>query len=244
MLKTYWRSIPPALLAALFLTGAALPVHAQETADDVSTELELGAIFTSGNTNDENIKFKGTVVWLRESWEYGFSLDGFRSSKDDELAAQRLYAVASATYNMTPNSFILTRAAHEDDRFSGYDSQSDITVSFGQNLLPNRENMDLNYTIGAGVRTSRTPDEDFNEPIVRLGSEFQWQVSDNALFVQNLSIEAGDESRISRSETSIQSDIMENLSMKFTVKVKHQSEVPVDREKTDSEASVTLLLRL
>ncbi|MGB4249035.1 MAG: DUF481 domain-containing protein [Pseudohongiellaceae bacterium] len=233
------------LLATLFLlAGAVVPAQAQETSDGVSTEIELGAIFTSGNTNDENIKFKGTVAWLRESWEYGFSLDGFRSSKEDELAAQRLYAVASATYNMTANSFILTRAAHEDDRFSGYDSQSDITVSFGQTLLSDRENMDWNYTIGAGMRTSRTPTEDFNEPIVRLGTEFQWQVSDNALFVQNLSVEAGDESRISRSETSIQSDIMENLSMKFTVKVKHQSEVPIDRKKTDSEASVTLLLRL
>lgn len=239
MHKTSYRS----LLAALLLTGAVLPVQAQET-DGVSSELELGAIFTSGNTNDENIKFKGTVAWLRESWEYGFSLDGFRSSKDDELAAQRIYAVASATYNMTPTSFILTRAAHEDDRFSGYDSQSDITVSYGQTLLNNRENMDWNYTIGAGVRTSRTPDDDFQEAIVRLGTEYQWQISDNALFIQNLSIEAGDESRISRSETSIQSDIMENLSMKFTIKVKHQSEVPIDREKTDSEASVTLLLRL
>ncbi|MDP1929964.1 MAG: DUF481 domain-containing protein [Gammaproteobacteria bacterium] len=242
MHKTYNRTFLATLL--LLATCATLPAQAQETSNSMSTELELGAIFTSGNTKDENIKFKGTVAWLRGRWEYGFSLDGFRSSKDDELAAQRLYTVGSATYNMTPNTFILTRAAHEDDRFSGYDSQSDITVSFGQNLLPNSENMDWNYTIGAGMRTSRSPAEDFQEPILRLGTEFEWQVSDNALFMQKLSIEAGDESRISRSETSIQSDIMANLSMKFTVKVKHQSEVPIDRKKADTEASVTLLLRL
>lgn len=234
------------LLSALLiaLTGTSLSALAQESTNGVSSELELGAIFTSGNTEDENIKLKGSVAWLRDAWEYGFSLDGFRSSKDDVLAAQRWYGVVSATYNMTPQSFIVTRGAHEDDRFSGYDSQSDITVSYGRKLLPNRENMDWNYTIGAGMRTSRTPADDFQEVIIRLGTEYQWQVSESALFIQNLSIEAGDESNITRSETAIQSDIMDNLSMKFAIKVKNQSEVPIGREKTDTEASMTLLLRL
>jgi putative salt-induced outer membrane protein len=34
------------------------------------------------------------------------------------------------------------------------------------------------------------------------------------------------------------------MSMKFSIKLKHQTEVPFGREKTDSEASVTLLLKL
>lgn len=217
---------------------------AQETERNLSTELELGAIFTAGNTEDENIKFKGTVAWLQNSWEYGLSIDGFRSSKENVLAAQRLYTVGSATYNMSESSFILTRAAHEDDRFSGYDSQSDLSVSFGQNLLRNRENMEWNYTIGAGIRSSRSEANDFEEAILRVGTEYQWNVSANALFIQTFSIEAGDESNITRAESSIQSDIMDNMSMKFSIKLKHQSEVPLGREKTDSEASVTLLLRL
>ena len=210
------------LLASLCLLGSlgGQSALAQETEDALSTEIELGAIFTSGNTKDENIKFKSNMVYLRESWEYGFSIDGFRSSKDDELAAQRIYTVGSATYNLDADSFILSRIAHEDDRFSGY------------------------YTIGAGMRYSREPDDTTSEAILRLGSELRWNVSENALFVQTLSVESGSKSTISRSESSIQSDIMDNLSMKFAIKVKHQSEVPIGREKTDSEASVTLLLRL
>jgi hypothetical protein len=70
------------------------------------------------------------------------------------------------------------------------------------------------------------------------------QQHDAQELLQNLSVEAGDESNITRSETSIQSDIMNNLSMKFAIKVKNQSEVPIGREKTDTEASVTTLLRL
>lgn len=233
-------------LVALCLTAGTISriSYAQEAEDPLVTELELGAIFTSGNTENQNVKFKGTVTWLREAWEYGFSLEGFRSSEDDELSAQRVYGVADATFNMTEDTFILTRAAHEEDRFSGYDSQSDFTVSFGQNLLRTRENMDWNYTLGGGLRTSRTDEDEFTEGVLRAATEFSWDITDNATFKQALSIEAGEQSNITRSETSIQSDIMENLSMKFAFKVKSQSEVPVDREKTDTEASVTLLLRL
>lgn len=228
----------------LLLAGIASTSLAQEAEDNLSTELELGAIFTGGNTKDQNIKFKGTVVWLQDAWEYGLSIDGFRSSKDDELAAQRLYTVGSATYNMTPDTFILTRAAHEDDRFSGYDSQSDLSVSYGQNLLREHPTMDWNYTIGAGIRSSRTATDDFEEAIIRVGTEYQWNVSDNAMFSQTFSIEAGDESSIGRAESAIQSDISNSMSMKFAIKLKHQTEVPLGRKKTDSEASVTLLLKL
>lgn len=229
---------------ALLVAGLSSPSLAQETEDTLSTELELGAIFTGGNTKDENIKFKGTVTWLQDAWEYGLSVDGFRSSKDDTLAAQRLYTVGSATYNMTPDTFILTRAAHEDDRFSGYDSQSDLSVSYGQNLLREHPTMDWNYTIGAGIRSSRTPTDDFEEAIIRVGTEYQWNISDNAMFSQTFSVEAGDESSIGRAESAIQSDISSSMSMKFAIKLKHQTEVPMGRKKTDSEASVTLLLKL
>ena len=236
----------PSLLASLCLLSClgTSSVLAQETEGALSTEIELGAIFTSGNTEDQNIKFKSNVVYVRESWEYGFSIDGFRSSKNDVLAAQRVYAVGSATYNLNEDSFILNRIAHEDDRFSGYDSQSDVSVSYGHNLLPNRENLDWNYTIGAGMRYSREPNDTTSEAILRLGSELRWNVSENALFIQTLSVESGSESTIGRSESSIQSEIMDNLSMKFSIKLKHQTQVPFGREKTDSEASVTLLLRL
>lgn len=229
---------------ALFLAGSATTSQAQEAEDNLSTELELGAIFTGGNTKDQNIKFKGTVTWLQDAWEYGLSVDGFRSSKDDELAAQRLYTVGSATYNLTPDTFILTRAAHEDDRFSGYDSQSDLSVSWGQNLLREHPTMDWSYTIGGGIRSSRSPVDDFEEAIIRVGTEYQWNVSDNAMFSQTFSIEAGDESSIGRAESAIASDISNSMSMKFAIKLKHQTEVPLGRKKTDSEASVTLLLKL
>ena len=113
-------------------------------------------------------------------------------------------------------------------------------------LLRDVETMSLSYTVGAGMRSSRgseNGDDDFDEGLVRLAADYSWDLSETARFIQTLGVDAGERSTISRSETSIESDIVSNLSMKFTVKVRHQTEVPVHRKKTDTEASVTLLLR-
>lgn len=243
MLRTLKRLF--CTMTLLGMVSTSMQLSAQDW--DLATELELGAIFTSGNTKDENIRFRGRFDAIREDWSYRFSVDGFRSSSDSELSAQRLYTVGSATYSFDPDNFVQGRVANEDDRFSGYDSQTDASVSYGQVILRDIDNMSLNYTIGAGVRVTRASDageDDFEETIIRLSSDYSWDISDSARFIQVVSAEAGERSSIGRSESAIETDIMENLSMKFTVNVKHQTEVPAGREKTDTEASITLLLRL
>lgn len=231
-------------LSALFLLSGPAAM-AQDWA--LQTQLEFGAVITAGNTEDENIRFKGQFDAAREQWSYMASIDGFRSSKQDVLAAQRLYSVGSATYNFNPDNFVVSRLAHDDDRFSGYDSQSDFSVSYGQQLMRDSESMTLRYTAGAGVRNSKESGpvgQSFSEAIVRLSTDYQWQLSENARFIQSLSIDAGDETSIARSETAIESDIMANMSLKFGIRVKHQTEVPLTRKKTDSEFAATVLLRL
>lgn len=234
-----------ALAASVSSTHAQAQAQAQDW--DFATQLELGAVFTSGNTKDQNVRFRGRFDATLEDWAYRLTMDGFRSSKQNQLAAQRLYTVGSATYSFDADHFVMSRAAHENDKFSGFKSQSDASVSYGQVLLRDLKNMTLSYTAGAGVRSSRgsdNSDNDFQEAIVRLAADYSWSISESARFIQTLSVEAGERSTISRSESAIETDIMANLSMKFTVKVRNQSEVPANREKTDTEASITLLLRL
>lgn len=100
-------------------------------------EIELGALRTTGNTEDENIKYKLGVGWLRGNWDYRAAIDGLRSSKNDELSAQRQYRTAEARYALSDDSFVMGRLAYENDRFSGYDSQSYATVSYGRNFYSN-----------------------------------------------------------------------------------------------------------
>jgi putative salt-induced outer membrane protein len=234
-------------LNLLIITSALLIMSSASFSQDengVNTELEFGAMATSGNTEDESINFKGRVEWIDDRWEYNFRLNAFRSSRQNQLAAQRLYSVTSAAYELNELSYVETRLAYEDDRFSGYDSQTDLTVNYGRSLLTTVDNMSFDSTAGIGYRQSKAPlpQGDFNEVIFRLAGDYNWDISDTAVFHQLLSAEAGQDTSIFRSETSIETKILENLSLKFSIDVKHQTEVPVNREKTDTATAVTLVM--
>ena len=224
----------------IFISASSL-LHAQ-TDPTFQSELELGAIITSGNTEDQNIKMKASFEWDRESWQYGFSSDGFRSSNTNGLVAQRLYHVGRASYEINGDSFVRARASFEDDRFSGFDNQSDFSVNYGRNLLQNLNDMSLAINFGAGVRQSKQGDITNNEAIARGEGNFEWALSRSATFSQNFSIDSGSDSRIVRSESAIESEILNNLTMKFSIKLKHQTVVPLLREKTDTETAVTLVM--
>ncbi|MDG1026376.1 MAG: DUF481 domain-containing protein [Gammaproteobacteria bacterium] len=218
-----------------------LSAHSQEESG-LATQVEFGAIFTSGNTENENIKYKIVLDWVQQNWDYKFTSDGFRSSQDGISNAQRLYHSASANYTNNEVSYAQGRVAYENDKFSGFDNQSDFTFSYGRNILQNRDNMSLALTAGVGARRSVIAGDADTEGLARFAANYLWNLSESADFIQDFSVDAGSNSSIYRTETGVQTDILENLSLKFTVKVKHQTEVPVDREKTDTETAITLVL--
>lgn len=230
------------LVVAFSLTATAAAQQAGPTWE-TETEFELGAVYTSGNTEAENLRIGAEFDATREAWEYAVEFDGFRSSKDDELAAQRSYLVGTTQYNYGDDHFAQLRASHERDKFSGFEQQSDLVVSYGQLLLRNRDNMTLDYTVGAGVRNSDDGIASNNEAILRVSTNYTWDFNDNVRFIQELSSDAGDSATITRSESAVESDVMDNLSLRFSLRLRHQSEVPVDREELDTETSVTVVLQ-
>lgn len=215
-------------------------VAAQQT-NDVLTEIELGGVFTSGNTEEQNVRYGVTVDWLRETWEYQFTSDGLRNSRDGDTTAQKLYHVARGRRELSETSYFALRGSYEDDRFSGFDYQADFTASYGRSWLTNRDNMSLDTDIGPGYRKSESDEGSTNELIIRLAGEYEWAISDTASFYQNLALEFGEDSNIYRSETGIQSEVMENISLRVSFNIKRQTEVPFGKEKTDTETAITLV---
>lgn len=228
-------------MMVLFLLTIA-PVLAQEELG-TTREIELGALMTSGNTEEESLNFAGLINVLQESREYTFTLDGLYTSTDGKVKGQRIYGVAQADFEINEYSYFQSRLAHEDDRFSGFDGQSDLTFGYGRELLRGRDNMTLEGEVGVGARYSRLETgEETTEPIIRLAGDYEWAFSETAVFTQRLSLDKGSDSDIWRSTTSLETNIMSNLSLRLSFRIKHQTEVPLGKKKTDSESAVTLVM--
>ena len=209
---------------------------------NITRELEVGALFTSGNTDEQALNFAGEYTIINNRWEYGYTLDALYAASDDETTGQRFYGVAGASYQFSEDSFFLARAAHEDDRFNGFDSQSDATLSYGRGFCQNRSDVSLCVDTGIGIRWSRLDGSDFDEPIFRVAGEYQWILSETATFSQDLAIETGTDSNIYRSDTGITTQINQNLSLRLSINLKHQTEVPAGRDETDIRTAATLVV--
>ncbi len=230
--------MPVLLVVLMFMV---LPVSAAEESI-WDAEVELGAVFTSGNTDEKNFKFRGEASRDGERFLQAIHLDSLNSSKDGQKTAQKYYAYYQLDYKLDNGSFF-SRVAFEDDRFSGFDYQTDVTIGYSRTLMET-STMKLTGDAGAGYRYSRldTGGSD-DEAILRFAATYLWQLSENAQFEQLLSTEIGNESTISRSESSLSSTIIGDLAMKLSVKIRNNSDVPAGRKKTDTESSVTLVYK-
>ena len=228
-------------VSTLILLGLSMMAHGSEESF-WGAEVELGAVFTSGNTNEKNVKFRGEVEYDGDRYKHAVHLDALNSSKDKVRTAQKTYLYYQVDYKLEKGS-VFGRVAHEVDKFSGFDYQTDITGGYSR-LLMEKSTMSLTGDVGLGYRRSELENgESEDEGIVRLAAKYIWQLSENATFEQSLSTEIGNESTISRSETSLSANIAGNLAMKLAVNIKNNSDAPAGMEKTDTESSVTLVYK-
>jgi putative salt-induced outer membrane protein len=229
------------LALVLVLTPFYAMAADEEDAQGWTNEVELGLVATSGNTDTENLKFRADSLANLDKFLHNVHFDSLRATTDGEITAQKLYAFYQADYKFGENRSMFGRVSYDNDRLSGFNYQADMTVGYSQRLFT-AETMRLTGAAGAGMRITELDSGDQQEePIVRLAAVYLWNVSDNADFQQKLSTEIGNESTVSRSDSSITATIRGSLSMKMALTVKHNSVVPVDRKKTDTETSFTLV---
>jgi putative salt-induced outer membrane protein len=228
------------------LVGVALLiVGCQALADSAwSNEVELGAVFTGGNTEQESVKFRFDTHRDSVGYTHTLHADAFRASENDSNTAQKYYLSYRMGKKLSEDRGLFSRVAYEQDRFSGFDNQMDLTAGYNQTSLAT-ETMNLTADFGLGAKRSELDTGVAQtEMIGRIAGLYTWQVSSNALFRQALGFEIGEELTTSRSETSLESSISGNLSMKLAFKVKHNSEVVPGKNKSDRESTVTLVYKI
>lgn len=232
------------LLAVL----AVSPALSAET-KDWQGEGELGFLSSSGNTDETNLNARLGLIQELDKWR---NIGEFRSNvseSEDTTTAERYRAALETNYKFAERQFWFLRGAYEDDRFSGYDFQSSVTTGYGNRVWESGARSFLDLSIGVGYRFNKLDvadadgNRDEDEAIARFAGQFDYALSESALFRQKLSSEVGfDENNvITESETSLQASIVGNLSMKAAYLVKHVSDPPAGSTSTDKVTSLSLL---
>ena len=229
----------------LLLLGVWLPTSLQAASEDSiwSSEVEVGAVYSTGNTEESNVKLRGQALRSGELYKTTYKLDFLNRSQDDQRTAERVYGVFQLDRSLTDISSVFGRVAYDDDRFSGYDYQVDLTLGYSRDFFKT-DLHELNGSVGLGYRQSELETgQSEDEVIISLAADYLWKVSENATFKQGLRTQIGDFQTVSRSESSLTADVLDNLALKLGLYLKHTSEVPAGRDKTDTETSMTVLYK-
>ena len=235
------------LMGGCLLTVA---VHAAETPDvapkkPLTGQSELGYVQTSGNTKTQTLNAKVKVNQAISAWENTYGLEALNASQAEQTSAEKYAAKAQGNRLFTAKDYAFGLLTYDDDRFSGFDYEATTAVGYGRKVI-DQTNMKLSFEAGPGVRITQIAGADQeSESILRAAGNFEYAFTETSKFEQTLTTEGGEDRVISKSVSSLSSQIVGSLAMKLSVAVKNNSDPAVlvgqPLKKTDSETAITLV---
>lgn len=227
--------------SAIFLCSSFVAANSYAEQGVWKGNAELGVVTTSGNTETSSINAKLKASRESAAWVHTGRFEGLGASDNVKTSAERYFVEGKSDYKIGEFDYVFGLLNHEKDRFSGFDHQSSAVVGYGRKVI-HQDDMSLSLEAGAGYRDSETDaGSDLGEAIVTLGGDFQWTVSETSKFQQVLKVESGSDITVTKSVTSLTSQVADSLAMKATLTVKNTSDVPVGKDKTDTETAVSLV---
>lgn len=209
--------------------------------DPYKGSVELGYVDTSGNTETKTLNAKAKVEAMYKKWRQMLQLEALNTSTQDVTTAERYLAQLKTDYQFSKRDYTFGLLNYENDRFSGYDYWTSITLGYGRRVI-DEKSLWLELEGGPGYRYSKLSDGDsLDEAILRLAGGLGWQISESALFEQDLSTEIGEDVTINRSVSALSMQIIGSLAMKLSYTYRHTSEVPEGVKKADTKTSLTLV---
>ncbi|MDY6942828.1 MAG: DUF481 domain-containing protein [Pseudomonadota bacterium] len=229
-----------ALTVAACFSAVMMPAMAQE----VSGNARLGYLASSGNVDETNLSAEGEIAFDFLSWRHQASASAIFSEVEDETTRERYTAGVQSDYKLSEISYLFATINFEKDRFSGIDQRFSEALGYGRTLYQT-ETIKLDGEIGPGARQTRYIEDDGSirkedELIGRGKIKFAWQISENNSFREKLLVEAGDQNTFAESVTTFRSQINKRLFVDLSYTIKHNTDVPSDRENTDRYTSLSL----
>ncbi len=218
------------------------------------SSVEFGYVAVSGNQDTTSLNGRFSLGYELEKWRHeGFISTITSSSKFEDAAgvvtennSEKYTAQAKSLYKFNNRAYGFGVFEYDETKDSGYEYQYSVAFGAGYKFIKTKRHM-LDGELGFGIRESETeptltvPSVTNSESITRIAGKYAWKISDNSSFEQKISSEIGEDNTISKSYTGLSANVLENLALKLSYTLKHQTEVPLNFEKTETITSFTVV---
>lgn len=251
-----------ALTALCLLPLVSYAVSAEDAAKkpEYTASAELGFLYKTGNTKSADIKAGFNLKHEKDKWRsvVAFNILAKKLEKEDadgneefettdnkwDILTQTNYTIGEEGKN-----YLYGNLAHEQDKFSGFESQSSLSAGWGRHWYET-ETSSLFADIGPGVQydvtraTETLSSESSTNLIIQAQALYTHKFNDHVefkqYFVARQATKSGENS-VYKSETSVTAQLIDSLQLKFALRIDYDTEVEEGFEDTNTETSMTLI---
>lgn len=254
------RKLALATLCLIPLASFGTMAEESKEKSPYTASAELGFLYKTGNTKSVDVKAGFNLKHEIEKWRSTFAFNILAKKieeEDDEgnkefettdnkwdLLAQTNYTIGEAGKN-----YLYGNLAHEQDKFSGFESQSSFSAGWGRNWYET-ETSSFFADIGPGVKydvtraTDTLASESSTNLIIQAQALYTNQLNEHVefkqFFVARQATKSGENSAY-KSETSVTAQLIDALQLKFALRIDYDTEVEEGFEDTNTETSMTLI---
>lgn len=206
-----------------------------------SGEGDVGFNKTSGNTETESLLAKLKIVNTQERWKHTAELGAINSSDSGARTAESYEGKWKSDYNYSETYYGFGSLRYEDNRFSGYEYQATAALGIGAHVIDSERTLfDVEGGLGYRQSEEQGTGESLDEVILLGSMVYQYQLTDTTRFESDFNVEAGQDNTYLESTLALKVKINASLALKLGYQVKHNTDVPVGTDKTDTLSSVAL----
>lgn len=240
------------LLFAMSLVHAAEDAGADDAAEpvaeadaerypEVSGNVSVGALATSGNTESESVNADAQVQLDYAVWRQSARATAYTASEGGATTGERYTASLQSDYKFSERSYLFANVRYMRDRFGAFERRTVASAGLGRRFV-DTETVELDLEAGVGRREQEPADsgEETEETITRGYAGLRWAFSGNGRFSQTLEVESGDSNTYGESVSAVRSQLVGTLALRLSYTVQHNSDVPAETERTDTITAVSL----
>jgi len=222
------------------------------TDSTLNISAELGALFTTGNTESTSILSKFAIDYEMDNWRYKYSFDSLFKQNDQidsetnirstVVTDERYQLDGEAYYKITDTKSALVFWGNEFDRFGQYTSISSLVVGYNFRAIDGSLiKLDINVAPGYTVIESEDGIIE-SAPVLRASGLYKWIINSNARFTQDFSIETSSINTRAVIESSLTSKLHGSMQMKVSYKLTSDDDVDDGIAHINTQTSVTLVV--
>lgn len=240
-----------ALLAAYetdLATAAADKAAAEEAAirraglfENWSGRGELGAFNSSGNSS--NTGLTAALALTREgiNWRHKLRARADFQRSNGVTTREQFLAAYEPNLKLSDRLYAYALAQYERDRFQGFSARYSASGGLGYDVIDN-ENMTLSVQAGPAWRRTERFDGTTDSSIAGLASaDFDWQIAENIALTQDASAFVQSGNSTYTSATGVQAGIADNVKLRLSYTVEHDTNPPIGADSTDTLSRVTII---